>query len=361
MKRNYGIDLLRMVLMLMVVILHLLGHGGVLKATAPLTIKYGGAWLVECLAFCAVNCYALVSGYVCINSKFKFSSLFQICLQTFLYSIGIAACVWILKPELFSLQNLTKFLFPISNGGYWYVSAYFGMYMLIPLLNMGVHALSKERAKAYILLLFFVFTLLPTLAGRDVFSVNSGYSTFWLAFLYVIGACIKKFGWGDNLKSYKALLIYFCSVLLSWGTKIGCEGITTWQMGESKTWISFITYTSPTMVIASIAILVAFKNAKISPKSTGFISAFSPAAFGVYLIHEHYYVRKYCIASKFVFLTEYSTPVMIIGIFVSALVIFTGCLFIDWIRLKVFRWLRVKECFEKLEEKLIHSSTAVKK
>ena len=33
MKRNYGIDLLRMVLMLMVVILHIFGHGGALGAT----------------------------------------------------------------------------------------------------------------------------------------------------------------------------------------------------------------------------------------------------------------------------------------------------------------------------------------
>ena len=68
MKRNYGIDLLRMILMLMVVILHVLGHGGVLDATTPLSAKYCVSWLIESFAYCAVNCYALISGYVYFNA-----------------------------------------------------------------------------------------------------------------------------------------------------------------------------------------------------------------------------------------------------------------------------------------------------
>ena len=44
-QRNYGIDLLRMIAMLMVVILHILGKGGVLQAAPPLSIRYETAWL----------------------------------------------------------------------------------------------------------------------------------------------------------------------------------------------------------------------------------------------------------------------------------------------------------------------------
>lgn len=49
MKHNIGIDLLRMILMLMVVVLHVLGHGGVLEATAYNPIKYGVAWFLKLL------------------------------------------------------------------------------------------------------------------------------------------------------------------------------------------------------------------------------------------------------------------------------------------------------------------------
>lgn len=43
-KRNYGIDLLRLIAMFMVVILHVLGQGGVISATTGL--KHHIAWLL---------------------------------------------------------------------------------------------------------------------------------------------------------------------------------------------------------------------------------------------------------------------------------------------------------------------------
>ena len=200
MKRNYGIDLLRMILMLMVVILHVLGHGGVLDATTPLSAKYCVSWLIESFAYCAVNCYALISGYVYFNGKYRFSSMARMWLQALLYSLGIAVCVWILKPDTFSVRDLISFLLPVSRGMWWYLSAYVGLFLLIPFLNAGINAFTEKQTKIYLLVLFFVFTVVPTFVRKDTFTTNSGYSTFWLAYLYVIGACIKKYGWGEKLK-----------------------------------------------------------------------------------------------------------------------------------------------------------------
>lgn len=39
-KRDYGIDLLRVVSMLMVPMVHILGQGGVIGATVPLSLQY---------------------------------------------------------------------------------------------------------------------------------------------------------------------------------------------------------------------------------------------------------------------------------------------------------------------------------
>ena len=52
-RRNYGIDLLRLVAMFMVVILHVLGQGGVLSATTG--DKHHIAWFLETAAYCAVD------------------------------------------------------------------------------------------------------------------------------------------------------------------------------------------------------------------------------------------------------------------------------------------------------------------
>ena len=72
-QRNRGIDLLRMTAMWMVVILHILNKGGVLAAAAPLSAGQGTARLLETAAYCAVNCYGLISGYVGVQRRFRYS------------------------------------------------------------------------------------------------------------------------------------------------------------------------------------------------------------------------------------------------------------------------------------------------
>lgn len=61
-KRNYGIDMLRLVAMFFVVICHVLGHGGVMKNATG--YNYSVSSLLQIVAYCAVNCYAIISGYV---------------------------------------------------------------------------------------------------------------------------------------------------------------------------------------------------------------------------------------------------------------------------------------------------------
>lgn len=58
-KRNYGLDLLRIISMCMVFTLHILGQGGILSAVTPYTVNYRVAWLLEICSFGAVNCYGL--------------------------------------------------------------------------------------------------------------------------------------------------------------------------------------------------------------------------------------------------------------------------------------------------------------
>ena len=45
-ERNIGIDLLKIVSMLMIVTLHMLGHGGVLDDMPPMSRCYQVAWFI---------------------------------------------------------------------------------------------------------------------------------------------------------------------------------------------------------------------------------------------------------------------------------------------------------------------------
>ena len=79
--RNMGIDLLRIVSMFLVVFLHVLGRGGVLESAPILSVNYEIAWFIEIAAYCAVNCYALISGYVGIRGHYRYSNLLLLWLR----------------------------------------------------------------------------------------------------------------------------------------------------------------------------------------------------------------------------------------------------------------------------------------
>ena len=96
-ERNYGIELLRIVAMLAVCLLHILGQGGILAKTVKYSLRYELVWFMEIAAYCAVNCYALISGYVGVGSKYKYSKLGYICLQALFH------IVWIFILSLFIL------------------------------------------------------------------------------------------------------------------------------------------------------------------------------------------------------------------------------------------------------------------
>ena len=70
-NRNYGIDLLRIVSMFFIIILHTLGQGGIVKNTISTTPQFRYAWALEIIAYCAVDIFALISGYVSYTDKEK--------------------------------------------------------------------------------------------------------------------------------------------------------------------------------------------------------------------------------------------------------------------------------------------------
>ena len=85
-ERNYGIDLLRLVLMYMVCMLHTLGQGGVLSAYEAGTTEYKAFWFMEILAYCAVDGFAIISGYTTVNKPRKFEKLADMWFQALFYS-----------------------------------------------------------------------------------------------------------------------------------------------------------------------------------------------------------------------------------------------------------------------------------
>ena len=109
-ERNYGIDLLRIVSMLMVVINHILRFGGVYSDNLA---GIGRLLIVgmDVLCLCAVNCFALISGYVGVRPKHKFSNIISLWLLVLFYGIVFLSVFALVAPEKISFEIVFQSLF----------------------------------------------------------------------------------------------------------------------------------------------------------------------------------------------------------------------------------------------------------
>lgn len=97
--------------------------------------KYEVVWLIEIAAYCAVNCYALISGYVGIHGKYRYSNWVLLWLRVLFYSILITVFFKFAAPSVVGRYEWTSAIFPTSREQYWYFTAYTGLFLLIPVLN----------------------------------------------------------------------------------------------------------------------------------------------------------------------------------------------------------------------------------
>lgn len=344
-KRIYGIDLLRIISMLMIVLLHTLKWSGMLSITLQGTTNYKIAWLLEIGAYCAVNCYALITGYVSIESDFKPIRIIQLWLQVVFYTLAITLFFKLFTSEAVGLSSFVRAAFPILKNEYWFFTAYFATFFFTPFLNKLVKNLTKSEYKKLIVLIIFLFTILPTLSlldytnpSIDLFSLSFGYSFIWLIALYLIGGYLKKFGLERKLKNHFYLLGYMFTVLFLWFSKLFLEGLNTPYLFKGE----FISYSSPLILLMSVFLVVYFSNLKINNIfSQKLISLLSPAAFGVYIIHCQVYISEF-ITEKVLLIFSSLTPMeFLYKLFFVVLFIFSVCISIDLIRIRLFKLLKV--------------------
>lgn len=351
--RNYGIDILRIVSMYLIIILHLLGHGKILVNCELMTLNYQIAWGMELAAYCAVNCFCLISGYVGVYSRFKYSNLIYLYMQVIFYTVTITLIFQLIFPDSVMITDIIKAFFPPIYGHYWYFSAYFGMYFLIPYINKMLLTLNKNSANVLLRTVIIIFSFLPTIfRNNNLFGLGGGYSLIWMLLLYLIGGCLQILHFADKLTKRQLISLYMFCVLSTWINKIFGEFLNVNYNEMAKNWISFVSYVSPTILFSAIALLLLFS--KIEPKvnSKTLIRRISPLSFSVYLIHDNPLVRKYFISAQYVSCTTSTPFLLILTVLSNALLIFIVCVLIDSARFRLFEVIKLKTLCINIEQKI---------
>lgn len=351
-KRNYGIDLLRIVSMFMIVCLHVLGKGGVIGNAPHFTVKGEIFWAIEIACYCSVNCYALISGYVGINAKHKYTNLISLCLQLVFYAILITGAEIIIAhingTEL-SWKTIILHLLP-SMKRYWYFSSYFCLFFFMPILNYIVQNAPREILKKLAIFIIIVFCVCNLLISK-VSGIMGGYSFLWLAILYVAGGYFAKYKTFEKWSVSKSFIGYFVCIAITVVSKVVLYILSEKVLGEAQYFNILINYNSPTIVLAAVFLLGAFSKMNIGEGLSKIISFASPLTFGIYLIHCHPYMYE-SLDKKFVWVVNEPIYLGVLYALGGALAIFLICLILDWIRSLLFKLLKIKE-FAAWIEKII--------
>jgi len=313
---------------------------------ATFSDKYAIIWLIYTVTCCAVNCYALISGYVGVAAKESPGRLIGYWLQVMFYSAGILLFFRLVFPDRVSAEDWLTYFAPVSKGVYWYFTAYFCVALFAPLLNGGLRSMQESVLRNALVIGFFLFSVIPLWSRKDQYFLNEGLSAFWIGYLYLIGGYIRLHG--NKTAGYRcfrrlALPVFVICILTAWGWKIFSErGLFSLPKGMHEG--QLINNTSPVIVLASLALLVFFEGIRIKEKAGKYCVQFSALTFGVYLIHDHPLIREHFLKGHFTWMIDaFDYRALPFAVLLSAMGIFGACAVIEMLRISFFAVLRIRE------------------
>ena len=340
-KREYNVDLFRIVATLFVVILHVLGQGGILYRTPLDSAGYWTAWFWEIASYGAVNCFALISGYVMVDKSVKLKSIIGLWFQAVFYSLALSWLVFAFVPAAKTAETVTAAFLPIVYRQWWYMTSYFGLFFFIPILNAAVHHLPRTTLKKLLLVILVGVCGIDCVASKDAFALVGGYSAAWLMIVYLFGAYIKKYNLKEKFTVLKGVLGYLAMTLLTLLTKVGIRHVAKAIGGDVNADHTFISYTSVTILLGSIFLFLAFLNIPVGKVPAKVIALLSPATLGVYLIHVHPLVFQHVFRDTFAAFAEASPVILSFCVVAAALGVYLCCTIIELVRIWLFKLLHI--------------------
>ena len=343
-ERDGRFEILRILAMFMIITMHYLGNGFLLNPlSTDKTPANIGFWAVEALCLASVNVYVMISGYYSVDIRFSLRKFIKLWCEILFYSVFIGLICFATGIESFeehaNLYELQYLVFPVSNGHYWFATAYMMLMLIAPFLGRGFKALNKLQ-HGFILIVLLVFTCV----FKSIFPMHMlgledhGCSLQWFITLYVLAAYIRLYGLpfcktkAGSIISYVfyALLIVPC-IIVMYGLESGdLEGI---HFGNASLLVD--DYNHLLVLLSSIGLFMFFVHMKpIKGKAAAVISKISACTFGVYLLHAHLYLENEWPVWFNVFAPRHALrPVHLIA---TVLVIFVVCCIIDLIRQIIF-------------------------
>ena len=298
-KRNSSYELMRIISMFLIVLFHVIYHGHVVDNCQNGGVKI----IIEIILFATlvhVNSFIIITGYFQIDSKFTQKKVWKLLNASWFYRIVIMVILLYLDVIEPNKITIIREGFPININEYWFLKNYIILYCISPFINKALLSFDKKTFQRMLIVLFIVFSIIPTITG-GLFFANNGLTLYQFIYMYMIGAYLKKYPLKKSYifkqisnNKYKIILIsVFIVCLLSnyilynYSYSLLNVNTITKEIGKNIQDVGLL-YSNPLVIIQSIAFFLYFGTFVINSK---FINKIATLTFGIYLIHDNNFIR----------------------------------------------------------------------
>ncbi len=304
-ERDSGMEVLRLLAMVLVILVHAFNYGGFFSAAS----EVGGsvraaAILVKIASRSAVSLFVLISGYFMIRAPFDLKRQYRRAGTTYLtilfYSVVLSAVFLCLgKDYLYygdavmpTAKILLRALFPISAQQWYFLTDYLLLCLVAPFANLAVQKLTGRQYTILMAVLLWVFCLWQTLAYVTPFKrwfvlygyndMTEGKNVVFFLFLYLLGGYIALHTKARQRPNFGFLALAAGALLANYFLYTRLPKDLGWRDTAMK-------YSNVCVLLFAVGLLLFFKDFHFRCRP---LNVLASTTLGIYAIHEFCFVRN---------------------------------------------------------------------
>ena len=328
--RSSNMELLRLIAIVLIMIGHI-----VMMFQQP-SVEYSRLFPINSftrffwdgLSVVAVDVFILISGWFGIH--FKMKRMLEFIFQALFFSFIVFIVLVLIDKEKFLTIYNVGIIFMLHPWDYWFVKAYLGLYIFAPILNEFIENVSEKQLRTVLILFYLFQTIYGWMSIQGAIWFEGGFSAVSFMGLYLLARYIKLYG--QKFTSHKPFFFILCYIGIS---------LILALLAFIVTFLSFpisgrlFTYTNPFVILSALSLVIGFSKLKFQSIIINKLAVF---CFAIYLLHAHEmvlriiygaYAQKWYLSENFFMFLLY--------VFLMILAFFFGAIFIDIIRIKVWR------------------------
>lgn len=278
-KRDYRLDLLRVISMIMVVIIHIANY--YCRAFNDIDkISYLGALIFNTISRISVPFFFMISGATLLSKKYDKDKNKERIIKKIITLIVITIIYFIWDKYYMNKDiNIIYLLNKPEKKLLWFMYAIIGIYISLPFIKCMVDKMGKDEDKLFVILWLMFNGILKGLNIGNTYLIPIISGTYYLEYFIIGHMIIKYYDYIRKNKNNKLLLItsiisFIIVVILTYFISI--------NNGEHFT--KLLTYSNALIMVASLSSFI-YLYFNIKDKEYIIISKLSNLSFGIYLFH----------------------------------------------------------------------------